>query len=136
MAAGSQTAMRRRISTAHDDGGMHLVVEGVADPVIAGEWDHDAQRLARFMGPAVFGSGEEIEGIVAALAPDILFLVGAIDDNQPVADTFVTASGANPLASIATTTSAARSEPGAQRNASTSNAVPRRTPPFPSNLRL
>src|SRR5712671_1625858 len=34
MPAPSQTAKRRRISAAHDDGGMHLAVESLADSVI------------------------------------------------------------------------------------------------------
>src|SRR5690242_6866681 len=58
---------RRFISGPHDDGGVHLPVEGIADDVFAGPLQGDRQRLAGFVGPAVLLRRTEIEGPVAAL---------------------------------------------------------------------
>src|SRR5438034_6627910 len=75
----------RDISLLHGNGGVHLAVEGVADPVLAGKFQHDAQRLARLMCPGVFRRGPVVEGPIAALAPDPLLFDGAVGGDQPVA---------------------------------------------------
>src|SRR5438067_11909983 len=78
--------MRPVISLLHGHGGEHLAVKGVADPVPAGKFEEDAERLSRLMRPGVFRSGAVVESPIAALTPDPLSLRRAVGDDQPVAD--------------------------------------------------